>query len=96
MPHDQLSQTITALEESGASCELRSLSQEVDTVHVLTAPQHQFVEAVRRGYCDTPCRCTLTELASEMDVTPAAASTMAHRAEEQIVKAHVEHLETDL
>lgn len=97
MPHDQLSQTITALEESGASCELRSLSQEVDTEHVLTPSQHEFVvEAVRHGYYDTPRRCTLTELAAAMDVTPAAASTMAHRAEERIVKAHVEHLEADL
>lgn len=96
MPHGQLSQTITALEEVGASCELLSLSRTAAAEHLLTTPQHQFVgEAVQCGYYDTPRRCTLTELASKMNVTPAAASTMAHRAEERIVKAYAEHLEAD-
>lgn len=97
MAHDRLSGMIESIEAVGASCEILSLSAIGGTAGLLTtAQQHFVVEAVRHGYYDTPRRCTLTELAATMEVTPAATSTMAHRAEERIVKEYVQGTEGSL
>ena len=97
MPHDRLSGTIEAIETIGGSCELLSLSRAGETDGLLTDAQRRFtIEAVKHGYYDTPRQCTLTELASVLDVTPAAASTMAHRAEERIIKEFIQGTEGSL
>lgn len=97
IPHDRLSGTIEAIREIGGSCELLSLSGFGGTTGLLTDAQHRFVtEAVKHGYYNTPRECTLTELASVLEVTPAAASTMAHRAEERIIKEFVQGTEGSL
>ncbi|WP_247000132.1 helix-turn-helix domain-containing protein [Halosolutus gelatinilyticus] len=97
MPHNQLSDAVTAIEAVGGSCELLSVSGTGGAAGLLTDGQHQFVtEAVRHGYYDTPRRCTLSELAALLDVSPAAASTMAHRAEERIVKEFVQRADGSL
>lgn len=91
IPHDRLSGVIAAIKAIGGSCELLSLSRTDGIEGLLTAPQQRFVTtAMRHGYYDTPRRCTLTELASVLGVTPAAASTMAHRTEERIIKEFVQ------
>lgn len=97
MPHDRLSGTIEAIEAIGGSCELLSLSRAGETGGLLTGAQRRFtIEAVKHGYYDTPRQCTLTELASVLGVTPAAASTMAHRAEERIIKEFIQGTEGSL
>lgn len=97
IPHDRLSGTIEAIEAIGGSCELLSLSRAEGTESLLTDAQRRFItEAVKHGYYDTPRQCTLTELASVLDVTPAAASTMAHRAEERIIKEFIQGIEGSL
>lgn len=94
MPHDRLAGTIEAIEAIGGSCELLSLSRSDGVDGLLTAAQQRFVtEAVKQGYYDTPRTCTLTELASSLDVTPAAVSTMAHRAEERIIKEFIQDID---
>ncbi|GKZ12595.1 hypothetical protein HAL_04760 [Haladaptatus sp. T7] len=89
--HEHLSRLGDRLREIGATFEVLSLSQTADgRGNLLTDAQREFVvEAVERGYYDTPRRCTLTELAAELDITTGAASGMAHRAEERILKAFV-------
>lgn len=97
MPHDRLSGTIEAIEAIGGSCELLSLSRAEETGGLLTDAQRRFTtEAVKHGYYDTPRQCTLTELASVLEITPAAASTMAHRAEERIIKEFIQGTEGSL
>lgn len=97
IPHDRLSGVIAAIRAIGGSCELLSLSRTDGIEGLLTAAQQRYViTAVKHGYYDTPRRCTLTELASVLGVTPAAASTMALRAEERIIKEFVQGTEGTL
>lgn len=97
IPHDRLSDTIEAIEAIGGACELLSLSRAEGADSLLTDAQRRFItEAVKHGYYDTPRQCTLTELASVLEVTPAAASTMAHRAEERIIKEFIQETEGSL
>ncbi|MFC6723730.1 helix-turn-helix domain-containing protein [Halobium palmae] len=95
IPHDRLSGVIAAIRAIGGSCELLSLSRSGGIEGLLTTAQQRFVTtALEYGYYDTPRRCTLTELASVLEVTPAAASTMAHRTEERIIKEFVQGAES--
>ncbi|AUV82828.1 DNA-binding protein [Salinigranum rubrum] len=95
IPHGRLSGVIAAIRAIGGSCELLSLSRTGRIEGLLTTAQQRFVTtALRHGYYDTPRRCTLTELASVLEVTPAAASTMAHRTEERIIKEFVQGTES--
>ncbi len=50
--------------------------------------------AVESGYYDTPRRCSLTELASEVGLAKSTVSETLHRAEETIVKSFVRTVET--
>lgn len=91
--YDRLSRFEVILQEIDASYELLSIRQSPKADELLTTRQQQFVlEAVRRGYYDTPRQCTLTELAELLAVTKGAASGLLHRAEEQIVKEFVASL----
>lgn len=91
--YDQLSQFKETLDAIDASYEVLSIRQSPEVDDLLTARQQQFVvEAVKRGYYDTPRQCTLTELAESSDVTKGAVSGLLHRAEEQIVKEFVASL----
>ncbi|WP_231186810.1 helix-turn-helix domain-containing protein [Haladaptatus sp. DYF46] len=44
------------------------------------------VEAVERGYYESPRQCTLTELAESFGVSKDTASGILHRAERRIIK----------
>lgn len=88
--YDQLSRFGDVLEEIGASYDMLSIRHSSNISDLLTVRQQQFVvEAVERGYYDTPRECTLTELAEDLNVTKGAASRLFHRAEERIVKEFV-------
>ncbi|MFH5799248.1 helix-turn-helix domain-containing protein [Haladaptatus sp. CMAA 1911] len=89
--HEHLSRLGDSLRDVGATFEVLSLTQSFDGDEgVLTDSQRKFVvKAVERGYYDTPRRCTLTQLAAELGITTGAASGMAHRTEERIIKGFV-------
>ncbi|AUV84090.1 helix-turn-helix domain-containing protein (plasmid) [Salinigranum rubrum] len=85
--HERLSKLKDALEEESAPYEIGSVMQSTEPVGLLTDRQQRFlVEAVKRGYYDSPRQCTLTELADGMDVSKSAASGILHRAEGLILK----------
>lgn len=65
-------------------------TQSVEVTDLLTDRQWDvFIEAIERGYYDTPQGCSLTDLATELDVNPSAVSGFLHCTEERIVKACV-------
>ncbi|MFC6764524.1 helix-turn-helix domain-containing protein [Natrinema soli] len=85
--HERLSRLKDAFESEGIAYQLDSVRQSTDPISLLTEQQHRFVtEAVERGYYDTPRECTLTELATELDVSKSGASGILHRAEGRIIK----------
>ncbi|MGA9401711.1 helix-turn-helix domain-containing protein, partial [Haladaptatus sp.] len=88
--HAQLSELTDSFESAGIAYNIRSLVQSLDPDDLITARQQQFIEkAVDRGYYETPRRCTLTELAAEMDVHKTTAGDILHRAERRIITEFV-------
>lgn len=88
--HAQLSKLKDAFESEGIHYEIDSVRQSTDPTSLLTDRQRRFVtEAVERGYYDTPRRCTLTELAADLNVSKSGTSGILHRAEERIIKGFV-------
>lgn len=91
--HKRISRFKTELEATGIPFEVISVTQTGSAVSILTDRQREFVTAgLEQGYYDTPRRCTLTELAEELNVSTATASTVLHRAEEKIVKEFFEDI----
>lgn len=87
---DRLSQLKTEFKKADVPFEILSVTQQVDVTTLLTDRQWDVLtEAVSRGYYDTPRTCTLTELATALDVNPSAVSGVLHRAEEHIIKHFV-------
>ncbi|GAA0236633.1 helix-turn-helix domain-containing protein [Haladaptatus pallidirubidus] len=85
--HDQLAQFTDELEAADISYEIVSILQSTDPDELLTDRQRQFVTAaIDRGYYDSPRRCTLTDLAADLNVNKATASGILHRAEGTILK----------
>jgi predicted DNA binding protein len=85
--HDQLAQFTAELEAADIAYELLSIVQSTDPNKLLTDRQRQFVSAaIERGYYDSPRRCTLTDLAADLNVNKATASRILHRAEGAILK----------
>lgn len=85
--HDRLSQYRDGLEAADIPYELISVTQSSNPVELLTDRQYRFViEALERGYYDTPRRCSLTELATALEVSKSTASVVLHRVEETILK----------
>lgn len=76
------------LEDAGITYEVISLTHSTEPTELLTDRQQQFVrEAIKRGYYDSPRRCSLTDLASDLAVSKPTASGILHRAEGRIIKA---------
>ena len=89
--HERLSNYADELEKGGIPYRVSSLSQSYDSSGLLTERQWEFaIEAVERGYYDTPRGCTLTELAEVFEVHKSAASRLLHRAEGRVMKEFVE------
>lgn len=88
--HDRLSQFIDELAAADIPYQIQSLSQSHESNELLTERQQEFIiEAVERGYYDSPRRCTLTDLAETFDINKSAASGVLHRAEARIIKEFV-------
>lgn len=84
---ERLSQLQTEFETADVSFEILSITQSVEMTDLLTDRQWDVLtEAIERGYYDSPRGCSLTDLASVLDVNPSAVSGVLHRAEEQIIK----------
>ncbi|MFC6835487.1 helix-turn-helix domain-containing protein [Halomarina ordinaria] len=67
------------------------MTQSHGTADLLTERQREFVlEAVDRGYYDSPRGCTLTDLAETFGVNRSAASGVLRRAERRIIEGFVE------
>lgn len=84
--HDRLTRFTDELEAAGVAYELLSITQSTDPRELLTDRQRELVErALERGYYDSPRRCSLTDLADELNVNKATASGILHRAEGAII-----------
>ncbi|EMA51307.1 HTH DNA binding domain family protein [Halococcus salifodinae DSM 8989] len=84
---ERLSQLRDAFEAAEVAYDLGVIQQSTDKTALLTDRQREFiVEAVERGYYESPRQCTLTELAESFDVSKGAASGILHRAERRIIK----------
>ncbi len=85
--HERLSQLKAEFEDTGFTYEVVSVIQSTQPTDILTDRQQQFMlEALQRGYYDSPRQCTLTGLAAELDVGKSTASRVLHDAEERVVK----------
>ncbi|WP_303659903.1 helix-turn-helix domain-containing protein [Haladaptatus salinisoli] len=84
---ERLSRFRDELEGTGFAFEVVWVTQSLDPTELLTDRQRRFLtEAVERGYYDTPRRCSLTDLATALEVSKSTASVVLHRAEETIIK----------
>jgi predicted DNA binding protein len=88
--HEQLADLTEAFEDAGVDYDIGFLVQNLCSESILTDRQRQFIdEAVNQGYYESPRRCSLTELAAEMDVHKTTASDILHRAERRIITEFV-------
>jgi hypothetical protein len=83
----RLSELTTQLEEFGMTYEVEYLRQSPTSSDLLSDRQRALlVEAVERGYYDTPRECTLTELADGLGLAKSTLSERLHRIEEKVLK----------
>jgi predicted DNA binding protein len=88
---ERLSQFERELENADITYEILSITHAADPTALLTDRQRQFIiEARKRGYYDTPRRCSLTDLAAVLEVSKPTASGILHRAEERIIKEFID------
>jgi hypothetical protein len=86
----RLSELTRQLEEFGMSYEVEYLRQSPASSDLLTAQQRDLlVRAVEHGYYDTPRECTLTDLATELDLAKSTLSERLHRIEGTVLKEFV-------
>lgn len=89
-PRDRLSSLADQFRALGLEFDVRSVRTSIDSESVVSDGQRQLIEtAVEAGYYDTPRRCTLTELADQLDIAKSTASERLHRAEGAIIRAFV-------
>ncbi|WP_254532933.1 helix-turn-helix domain-containing protein [Natrinema gelatinilyticum] len=75
------------LEANSLEYEIDRVVQSLDPTELLTDHQRCVVtEAIERGYYDSPRGCSLTDLASSMNISKSSVSGVLHRAEGQIIK----------
>ena len=88
---ERLAALADQLERFGFQYRIENVSERLHESQLLSERQLEvIVTAVSEGYYDTPRRCSLTELADELDVAKSTCSETLHRAEEAIVKGFVE------
>lgn len=84
--HERLSKYTDELAAAGIPYRILSLTQSSDSSDLLTNRQWQVInEAIERGYYETPRGCTVTELATALDIRKSSASRLLHRAESRII-----------
>lgn len=87
---ERLSKFTHQLVELDIPFTIQKVEQQVETGSPLTESQLYLIrEALRRGFYDTPRKCSLTELAQELNKSKAAVSETLHRAEGKIIKQYV-------
>lgn len=75
------------LESHGITYQVETIRDHVDTTQLLSDRQRELVTAaVEHGYYDTPRKCSLTDLATELGIAKSTCSETLHRAEETIIK----------
>ncbi|QSW98790.1 helix-turn-helix domain-containing protein [Haloterrigena alkaliphila] len=90
---DRLAQLAEQLENFGLQYRIEHVRERLHESQLLSERQLEVVvAAVREGYYDTPRRCSLTELAGQLDIAKSTCSETLHRAEEAIIKRFVEDL----
>lgn len=88
--HERLSEYTDELAAAGIPYEIVSLVQSHTASEMLTDRQWEFIiEAVERGFYNTPRGCTLAELGDILEIHKSAASRLRHRAESRIIKNFV-------
>jgi len=88
---EHLSELAGNLDAFGVPYTVDYLREEVAYEQLLTDTQRDLVErAIEHGYYDTPRECSLTELAETVGRSKSTVSEMLHRAEEKIVKHHID------
>ncbi|WP_154020075.1 helix-turn-helix domain-containing protein [Halococcus sediminicola] len=85
--HERLSRLKAEFEDAGFTYEVVSVTQSTQPTDLLTDRQRRFmIEALQRGYYDSPRECSLTDLAAGLDVGKSTVSRVLHNAEEKIIK----------
>lgn len=85
--HERLSMLKAEFEDAGFTYEIVSVTQSTQPTDLLTDRQRQLmIEALQRGYYDSPRECSLTDLAAALDVGKSTASRVLHSAEERVIK----------
>lgn len=93
-PQHRLSELGTQLDEFGIPFTVNEVHQNIEPTQLLTDRQLRLVNAaVEHGYYDTPRRCSLTDLAEELELAKSTCSETLHRAEEKIIKQFIENLD---
>lgn len=88
--HERLSEYTDELAAAGIPYEIVSLVQSHTASEMLTDRQWEFIiEAVERGFYESPRDCTLAELGDILEIHKSAASRLRHRAESRIIKNFV-------
>jgi hypothetical protein len=91
IPQHRLSKLGEQLDEFGISFSVEQIKQEFESDALLTTRQQSLLyEAIDHGYYDTPRQITLTELSNELDMAASTCCEVLHRAEEQVLKKHVQ------
>jgi hypothetical protein len=92
-PHRRLSELGEKLREFGISYTIEEVSQQLELEQLLTDRQSRLLlQAVERGYYDTPRGCTLTDLADDLGLAKSTCSEVLHRAEGKIIKEFADGL----
>ncbi|MGB9960724.1 helix-turn-helix domain-containing protein (plasmid) [Halobacterium sp. MBLA0001] len=90
----RLSELGEQLTEFGIPFTVTAVHQHIEPEQLLTDRQLRLVNAaVEHGYYDTPRKCSLTELAEEVDLAKSTCSETLHRAEEKITKQFLENID---
>lgn len=92
-PRERLSELGEQLRAFGLSFDVEYVHERTDPERLLSARQREVLSlAVERGYYETPRRCSLTDLADELDVAKSTASEVLHRAEGSVIERFVAEL----
>ncbi|MEF8813939.1 MAG: helix-turn-helix domain-containing protein [Halovenus sp.] len=96
-PTERLSALGDRLEAFGIPFSVEYVRQGFETEQLLTDTQRErLATAIEMGYYDTPRGCSLTDVASALDIAKSTASETLHRAEERIIKKYAEDLDPPL
>jgi hypothetical protein len=88
---ERLSELGEQLRAFGLRFEVEYVRDRIEAERPLSERQREvLLEAVERGYYDTPRECSLTELAEALGVAKSTCSETLHRAEEVVVKRFVD------